>query len=72
MRQFLQWLRRQDEEQVLSRALIGGFFMYPPPAFSLETYMKDRRGQSSTRGQIPDLYRQRWGRTSASFLSVCR
>ncbi|XP_053271806.1 LOW QUALITY PROTEIN: RPA-related protein RADX [Pleuronectes platessa] len=45
VRQFLQWLRSQDDGQVLSRALIGGFFMYPPPPVSLETYMKDRRGE---------------------------
>ncbi|XP_028254791.1 RPA-related protein RADX isoform X2 [Parambassis ranga] len=45
VRQFLQWLRRQDDEEVLSRALIGGFFMYPPPPVSMETYMKDRRGE---------------------------
>ncbi|XP_076580767.1 RPA-related protein RADX isoform X1 [Chaetodon auriga] len=45
VRQFLQWLRSQDDGQVLSRALIGGFFIYPPPPVSLETYMKDRRGE---------------------------
>ncbi|XP_022625661.1 uncharacterized protein CXorf57-like [Seriola dumerili] len=45
VRQFLQWLRSQDDQQMLSRALIGGFFMYPPPPVSLETYMKDRRGE---------------------------
>ncbi|XP_018545926.1 RPA-related protein RADX [Lates calcarifer] len=45
VRRFLQWLRSQDDGQVLSRALIGGFFMYPPPPVSLETYMKDRRGE---------------------------
>ncbi|KAG7236239.1 hypothetical protein INR49_001155, partial [Caranx melampygus] len=44
VQRFLQWLRSQDDQQVLSRALIGGFFMYPPPP-SLETYMKDRRGE---------------------------
>ncbi|XP_041821711.1 RPA-related protein RADX [Chelmon rostratus] len=45
VRQFVQWLRSQDDGQVLSRALIGGFFIYPPPPVSLETYMKDRRGE---------------------------
>ncbi|KAK9525189.1 hypothetical protein VZT92_017511 [Zoarces viviparus] len=44
VRQFLQWLRSQDDGQVLSRALIGGFFIHPPPPVSLETYMRDRRG----------------------------
>ncbi|XP_030580882.1 RPA-related protein RADX isoform X2 [Archocentrus centrarchus] len=45
VRQFLQWLKSQDDEEVLRRALIGGFFIYPPPPVSLETYMKDRRGE---------------------------
>ncbi|XP_061566503.1 LOW QUALITY PROTEIN: RPA-related protein RADX [Cololabis saira] len=42
---FLRWLRGQDDGQVLSRALIGGFFIYPPPPVSLETYMRERRGE---------------------------
>ncbi|XP_026178016.1 RPA-related protein RADX isoform X2 [Mastacembelus armatus] len=45
VQQFLEWVRSQDDKQVLSRALIGGFFVYPPPAVSLEMYMKDRRGE---------------------------
>uniref|UniRef100_UPI0037E86038 LOW QUALITY PROTEIN: RPA-related protein RADX n=1 Tax=Semicossyphus pulcher TaxID=241346 RepID=UPI0037E86038 len=45
VRQFLQWLKSQDDGQVLERALIGGFFTYPPPPVSLETYMKHRRGE---------------------------
>ncbi|XP_036967077.1 RPA-related protein RADX isoform X2 [Acanthopagrus latus] len=45
VRQFLHWLRSQEDGQVLSRALIGGFFIHPTPAVSLETYMKDRRGE---------------------------
>ncbi|XP_060886702.1 RPA-related protein RADX [Labrus mixtus] len=45
VRQFLQWLKSQDDGQVLGRALIGGFFIYPPPPVSLETYMKERRGE---------------------------
>ncbi|XP_041842083.1 RPA-related protein RADX isoform X2 [Melanotaenia boesemani] len=45
VRHFLRWLRSQDDGQVLSRALIGGFFTYPPPPISLETYMKERRGE---------------------------
>ncbi|XP_034413362.1 RPA-related protein RADX isoform X3 [Cyclopterus lumpus] len=44
VRLFLQWLRSQDDGQVLSRALIGGFFIHPPPPTSLEMYMKDRKG----------------------------
>ncbi|KAM8899692.1 RPA-related protein RADX isoform 3-T3 [Spinachia spinachia] len=44
VRQFLQWLRSQDDQEVLRRALIGGFFIYPSPPVSLELYMKDRRG----------------------------
>nr|XP_054590818.1 RPA-related protein RADX [Nothobranchius furzeri] len=42
---FLQWLGSQEDAQVLSRALIGGFFIHPPPPVSLETYMKERRGE---------------------------
>ncbi|XP_069581021.1 RPA-related protein RADX isoform X1 [Brachyistius frenatus] len=45
VRQFLQWLRSQDDGQVLGRALIGGFLIHPPPPVSLETFMKDRRGE---------------------------
>ncbi|KAM4536299.1 RPA-related protein RADX isoform 2-T2 [Odontesthes bonariensis] len=45
VKRFLQWLRSQDDGQVLSRALIGGFFIYPPPPVSLETFMKERRGE---------------------------
>lgn len=45
VRLFLQWLRSQDDGQVLSRALIGGFFIHPPLPVSLETFMKERKGQ---------------------------
>ncbi|XP_036967079.1 RPA-related protein RADX isoform X4 [Acanthopagrus latus] len=48
VRQFLHWLRSQEDGQVLSRALIGGFFIHPTPAVSLETYMKDRRVEHSS------------------------
>ncbi|XP_023821820.1 RPA-related protein RADX isoform X3 [Oryzias latipes] len=44
---FLQWLRSQDDGQVLSRALIGGFFIHPPLPVSLETFMKERKGELS-------------------------
>ncbi|XP_067378935.1 RPA-related protein RADX isoform X1 [Channa argus] len=45
VRQFLQWLRSQNDREVLSRAVIGGSFVYPPPPVSMETYMKSRRGE---------------------------
>ncbi|XP_027894505.1 RPA-related protein RADX isoform X3 [Xiphophorus couchianus] len=45
VRSFLQWLRGQEDQQVLSRALIGGFFIFPPPPVSLETLMRERRGE---------------------------
>eukprot|EP00066_Takifugu_rubripes_P025864 XP_011615130.1 PREDICTED: uncharacterized protein CXorf57-like [Takifugu rubripes] len=45
VRQFLQWVRSQEDRPMLSKAVIGGFFTYPPPPISLETYMKDRRGE---------------------------
>lgn len=44
VRRFLQWVKSLDERPMLSKAVIGGFFTYPPPPVSLETYMKDRRG----------------------------
>ncbi|KAI9999647.1 hypothetical protein NQD34_018314 [Periophthalmus magnuspinnatus] len=40
---FLKWLRTQDDGQVLSRALIGGFFVFPSPPVTMETFMKSRR-----------------------------
>ncbi|XP_035986977.1 RPA-related protein RADX isoform X3 [Fundulus heteroclitus] len=45
VRRFLRWLRGQEDQQVLRRALIGGFFIHPPPPVSLETLMKERRGE---------------------------
>lgn len=45
VRQFLQWVRSQDDGPMLSKSVIGGFFTYPPPPISLEIYMKDRRGE---------------------------
>ncbi|KAF6720378.1 uncharacterized protein FQA47_002865 [Oryzias melastigma] len=45
VRLFLRWLRSQDEGQMLSRALIGGFFIHPAPPTSLEPFMKERKGQ---------------------------
>ncbi|XP_029283810.1 RPA-related protein RADX isoform X2 [Cottoperca gobio] len=66
VRLFLQWLRGRDDGQVLSRALIGGFFIYPPPPVSLETYMKDQRGAprflrgAELQGEVTRLcYRER-------------
>ncbi|XP_028420569.1 RPA-related protein RADX [Perca flavescens] len=45
VRRFLRWLRSQEDAAVLSRALIGGCFVYPPPPVSLETFMKGIRGE---------------------------
>ncbi|XP_055767162.1 uncharacterized protein si:ch73-71d17.2 isoform X1 [Salvelinus fontinalis] len=45
VRQFVRWLRSVDDRQVLSRAVVGGYFIYPPPPVSLEAYMKNRRGE---------------------------
>ncbi|XP_029943728.1 RPA-related protein RADX isoform X2 [Salarias fasciatus] len=44
VRSFLRWLRLQDDQQVLRRALIGGFFVFPPPPVSLETLMQSSGG----------------------------
>nr|XP_029512642.1 RPA-related protein RADX-like [Oncorhynchus nerka] len=46
VRQFVRWLRSVDDRQVLSRAVVGGYFIYPPPAVSLEAYMKNRKGMT--------------------------
>ncbi|CAL9694823.1 unnamed protein product [Knipowitschia caucasica] len=43
VRRFLKWLRTQDDSQVLSRALIGGFFVFPPSPVTMETFIKSRR-----------------------------
>uniref|UniRef100_A0AAZ3PQ45 CST complex subunit CTC1 n=1 Tax=Oncorhynchus tshawytscha TaxID=74940 RepID=A0AAZ3PQ45_ONCTS len=45
VRQFVRWLRSVDDRQVLSRAVVGGYFIYPPPPVSLEAYMKNRKGE---------------------------
>ncbi|XP_034020763.1 RPA-related protein RADX [Thalassophryne amazonica] len=45
VRHFLHWLRGQDDRLVLSRAVIGGFFIYPPPPVSMRMFMKEKRGQ---------------------------
>ncbi|XP_061619039.1 RPA-related protein RADX isoform X6 [Phyllopteryx taeniolatus] len=45
VQQFLDWLRRQDDKRMKRAALIGGYFVYPPPPVSLETYMRDSRGE---------------------------
>ncbi|KAJ8008649.1 hypothetical protein DPEC_G00107060 [Dallia pectoralis] len=46
VRHFIQWLQSLDERQVLSRAVVGGYFIYPPPAISLETFMKNLIGEA--------------------------
>ncbi|XP_045557673.1 RPA-related protein RADX isoform X3 [Salmo salar] len=45
VRQFVQWLRSVDDRQVLSRAVVGGYFIYPPPPVSLDAFMKNRKGE---------------------------
>ncbi|XP_035267177.1 RPA-related protein RADX isoform X1 [Anguilla anguilla] len=45
VRQFIQWLQTVDENRALSKAVIGGFFTYPPLPVSLEMYMRDRNGE---------------------------
>ncbi|XP_054608689.1 RPA-related protein RADX [Dunckerocampus dactyliophorus] len=45
VRVFLKWLKHHDEARVQQSALIGGFFMYPPPPTSLEMYMQDTSGE---------------------------
>lgn len=42
---FLRWLRTQDDGQVLSRAVVGGFYVFPPPPTSLKAFMSDKQGK---------------------------
>ncbi|XP_019714513.1 uncharacterized protein CXorf57-like, partial [Hippocampus comes] len=44
IQRFFDWFRQQDERRLLRSALIGGFFVYPPPPVSLEAYMRHRQG----------------------------
>ena len=44
VRHFLLWLKGLEEQRLLSRAALGGFFTYPPPPVSLATFMKKQRG----------------------------
>ncbi|KAL0970779.1 hypothetical protein UPYG_G00247300 [Umbra pygmaea] len=45
VRQFVQWLQSLDDREVLSRSVVGGFFVYPLPPVSLEILMKNRTGE---------------------------
>ncbi|XP_029113154.1 RPA-related protein RADX isoform X2 [Scleropages formosus] len=44
VRSFLQWLHTVDEGHVLSRALTGGYFAFPPLPVSLEHFLKEMKG----------------------------
>ncbi|XP_056603493.1 RPA-related protein RADX isoform X2 [Triplophysa dalaica] len=44
VRQFLQWLKQVDEGSMLERAVIGGYFSYPPLPVSLHSFMEKRQG----------------------------
>ncbi|KAI4905040.1 hypothetical protein NFI96_002013 [Prochilodus magdalenae] len=46
IRQFLQWLKQVDEESMLDRAVIGGYFSYPPLPVSLQSFMDNREGEA--------------------------
>ncbi|KAF4089342.1 hypothetical protein AMELA_G00065270 [Ameiurus melas] len=46
VRQFLQWLKQVDEANMLDRAVIGGYFSYPPLPVSLQSFMENRRGEA--------------------------
>lgn len=45
IRQFLHWLKQADEGNMLERAVIGGYFSYPPFPVSLHTFMENRQGE---------------------------
>ncbi|KAK9972218.1 hypothetical protein ABG768_025541 [Culter alburnus] len=44
IRQFLHWLKQVDESSLLERAVIGGYFSYPPLPVSLNSFMENRQG----------------------------
>ncbi|XP_060790302.1 RPA-related protein RADX isoform X2 [Neoarius graeffei] len=43
VRQFLQWLKQVDEANMLDRAVIGGYFSYPPLPISLQSFMENQQ-----------------------------
>ncbi|KAI5104185.1 hypothetical protein C0J45_5811 [Silurus meridionalis] len=45
VRHFLQWLKQVDEANMLDRAVIGGFFSYPPLPVSLQRFMERMQGE---------------------------
>ncbi|XP_061664655.1 RPA-related protein RADX isoform X2 [Syngnathoides biaculeatus] len=45
VQEFFTWLQQQDQKRLLRSALVGGYFVYPPAAVSLATYMRDRAGE---------------------------
>lgn len=45
IRQFLHWLKQVDEDCMLGRAVIGGYFSYPPLPISLQSFMENREGK---------------------------
>ena len=46
VRQFVQWLQSLDDGQVLDRAVVGGFFSYPPLPVTLENFMRRQKGET--------------------------
>ncbi|XP_016335128.1 uncharacterized protein CXorf57 [Sinocyclocheilus anshuiensis] len=46
IRQFLRWLKQVDESSLLERAVIGGYFRYPPLPVSLHNFMENRHGEA--------------------------
>ncbi|KAB5579453.1 hypothetical protein PHYPO_G00195230 [Pangasianodon hypophthalmus] len=46
VRQFLQWLKQVDEANMLDRAVIGGYFSYPPLPVSLQSFVENRQGEA--------------------------
>ncbi|XP_063074368.1 RPA-related protein RADX isoform X2 [Engraulis encrasicolus] len=45
-RQFLQWLDQMDENDVMNRSVVGGYFIFPPPPSTLTTFMEEWKEQS--------------------------
>lgn len=46
IRRFLHWLRQVDERSLLDRAVVGGYFSYPPLPVSLRYFMESKQREA--------------------------
>ncbi|XP_062850165.1 RPA-related protein RADX isoform X2 [Trichomycterus rosablanca] len=73
VRQFLQWLKQVDEASMLDRAVIGGYFSYPPLPVSLQSFMENRQGEAGmiSGGEMKLQYEQLHYRERQRFVVQC-